>query len=275
MMPELPEVETVKETLKRDLLKKRIEKVRILYDGIIETDINLFKKNIINQHIIDIKRKGKFLIFELDNYYLVCHLRMEGKFFIKKQADEIVKHEHVIFYFDDMTLRYHDTRKFGKMYLVNKDCLMNTPLSKLGYEPWDNNLNIEYLKLKFNSNTAIKTLLLDQSIIAGIGNIYADEILFQSKINPSTRGCDLKDKDLSNIILYTQSILKEAIKMGGTTIRSYTSSLGVTGKFQQKLFVHCRENLECQICKSIIIKTKVNGRGTYYCPNCQKVRKCL
>ena len=121
---------------------------------------------------------------------------MEGKYFIKDKSEPILKHEHIIFYFDNFTLRYNDTRKFGKMYLVTKDKLLtDTPLNKLGYEPWDKDLNNLYLKEKFNSNTAIKTLLLDQSIISGIGNIYADEILFLSCINPSKKGKDLKTKD--------------------------------------------------------------------------------
>ena len=268
-MPELPEVETVKETLKKKLLNKRIQNIKILYDGIIATDINEFKKNIINEEITDITRRGKFIIFSLTNYYLVSHLRMEGKYFIKNINNEIEKHEHVIFYFDDFTLRYHDTRKFGKMYLVSKDKLLtDTPLNKLGLEPWDDKLDINYLKNKFN-NKAIKTLLLDQSIIAGIGNIYADEILFLSRVNPSTKGKDLTDINLENIIKNTRIVLEQGIKNKGTTIHSF-SSLGVIGDNQSHLLVHTRDGKKCVNCNGIIKKIKVNGRGTYYCPNCQK-----
>ncbi len=268
-MPELPEVETVKETLKKQILYKKIKNIKILYDGIIATDLDFFKKNIINEEILNITRKGKFLIIELTNYYLVSHLRMEGKYFIKNIYDPITKHEHVIFYFDDFTLRYHDTRKFGKMYLVSKNKLYSdTPLSKLGYEPWDINLNINYLKEKFN-NIAIKTLLLDQSIISGIGNIYADEILFLSKINPLKKGKDLNDEELDNIIINTRIVLEQGIKNRGTTIHSF-SSLGVEGNNQNSLLVHTREGFPCTVCGEIILKTKVNGRGTYYCPRCQK-----
>jgi len=269
-MPELPEVETVKETLKKKLLKKRIKDIKILYDGIIATDINSFKENVKNQEIINITRRGKFLIFELTNYYLVSHLRMEGKYFIKDIKEPISKHEHIIFYFDNFTLRYHDTRKFGKMYLVSKDKLyIDTPLAKLGYEPWDKELDSNYLKDKFASNTAIKTLLLDQSIISGIGNIYADEILFLSHINPTKKGKCLNKKELDSIINNTKIVLEQGIKNKGTTIHSF-SSLGVIGDNQSHLLVHTREGLPCNNCGSIILKTKVNGRGTYYCPNCQK-----
>ncbi len=269
-MPELPEVETVKETLKKKLLNKKINDIKILYNGIIATDINLFKKNIKNQVIKNITRRGKFIIFELTDYYLVSHLRMEGKYFIKDISDEINKHEHVIFYFDDFSLRYHDTRKFGKMYLVAKDKLYtDTPLSKLGYEPWDNNLDSKYLKNKFSCNIAIKTLLLDQSIISGIGNIYADEILFLSRINPCKKGKDLTNLELNNIIINTRKVLEQGIENKGTTIHSF-SSLGVIGDNQSHLLVHTRENLPCTVCGSLIKKIKVNGRGTYYCPICQK-----
>ena len=270
-MPELPEVETVKNTLKKQILKKRIKNIRILYDGIIATNIDDFKKNIIDEEILDITRRGKFLIFHLTNYYLVSHLRMEGKFFLKDKEMPIIKHEHIIFYLDDITLRYHDTRKFGKMYLVEKDKLLtDTPLKKLGLEPWDNNLNSNYLMNKFNKNIAIKTLLLDQEIISGIGNIYADEILFFSHINPNRKGNKLTINDCDNIIINTQNILEKSIKYGGTTIRSYTSSLGVIGHNQDNLMVHGKENELCQKCGSKIIKIKVNGRGTYYCPKCQE-----
>lgn len=270
-MPELPEVETVKETLKRKILKKHIEKIKILYTGIIEKDLEGFKKNIIGQTINDIKRRGKYLIFELDDYCLVSHLRMEGKFFLKKDEEKIEKHEHVIFDLGDITLRYHDTRKFGKMYLVKKEEVYEVnPLKKLGYEPWDKKLSKEYLKQKLERNIPVKTLLLDQEIISGIGNIYADEILFLSKILPSLKGSELTFNDCENIITNTKVILEKAIKLGGTTIRSYTSSLGVTGRFQNELMVHQREGKKCLKCQSTILKTKVGGRGTYYCPYCQK-----
>ena len=270
-MPELPEVETVRRALEKSLLNKKINKVKVLYDGIIATNKDDFKKNIINQEFINITRYGKFIIFELTDFYLVSHLRMEGKFFIKDSHDPIIKHEHIIFYLDDFTLRYHDTRKFGKMYLVKKDRLyQDTPLANIGVDPIIKELDTKYLKDKFNNTKHIKTLLLDQNIIAGIGNIYADEILFLSQINPNTRGNKLNEDDINNIIKYTKEILNKAILEKGTTIRSYTSSLGVFGNYQKYLNVHTKEGSLCPVCGNIIIKTKVNGRGTYYCPNCQK-----
>ena len=273
-LPELPEVETVKETLKRKVLNQRINSVDILWPGIIAyPTVEEFKENIKNQKINDITRRGKWLIFELDNYILMSHLRMEGKYFFKTKNDELKKHEHVIFNLDkSKQLRYHDTRKFGKMHLIKKEDFNNYEvIQELGLEPWDEKLNIKYLKDKYkNKRLPIKTVILDQSIITGIGNIYADEILFLSGINPLTKANKLKDKELENIIHNTKITLEKAISEGGTTIRSYTSDEGVSGKFQNNLYVHQREKEKCLNCGSEIIKIKVGGRGTYYCPNCQK-----
>ena len=271
-MPELPEVETVKNTLKRLVLNKRIVNVNIMYPNMIEyPDIETFKNNLLNQTINDVKRRGKWLMFELNDYYLLSHLRMEGKYVIRNLGDEYNKHEHVEFVFsDNTTLRYKDTRKFGRMYLYKKnEVLNNKPINELGLEPWDSNLNINYLKDKMkNKRLPIKTLLLDQSIIVGLGNIYVDEVLFLSHINPNKKYSELKNKDLENIIKYTKEVLEHAIKLGGTTIRSYESSEGVHGLFQNELLVHGKDI--CPNCNKKIEKIRIGGRGTYYCPKCQR-----
>lgn len=278
-MPELPEVETVKETLKRKVLGKTIKSVDVIYPNIIENmDSSEFSKKLVGQTIKDITRRGKWLVFHLDDYCLLSHLRMEGKYFLKNVNDTIGKHQHVIFNFtDDTSLRYNDTRKFGRMYLVDKDHVEDAkPIQELGLEPWDENLTYKYLLDKYKSKKLpIKTVILDQGIITGIGNIYADEVLFLSKINPYTPCCDLKKKDLENIIINTRKTLEKAIEEGGTTIRSYTSDEGITGLFQNNLYVHCREKEKCLVCDTIIEKTRIGGRGTYYCPKCQRKRKSL
>lgn len=271
-MPELPEVETVKNGLIKRVRGRKIRECLVLYKGIVAyPEVDEFTNEIANQTINEIKRRGKFLVFELDDYYLISHLRMEGKYFIKKREDEVLKHDHVIFRLDnEQELRYNDTRKFGKMHLVKKDELALTPIDKLGLEPWDNDLTVEYLKEKLKRKIAIKTLLLDQSIIAGIGNIYADEILFKARVNPKTYGIKLTIDNMLDIIKYTREILDESIKLGGTTIHTYTAVDGITGRFQQSLLVHGRKGELCQNCGHEIIKIVVNTRGTYYCPTCQK-----
>ena len=271
-MPELPEVETVRRALLKKLKGKQIKEITILHNNVFEKqDIEKVKKEIKNQTINDILRRGKWLEFELDDYYLLSHLRMEGKYIYRENLDPVEKHQLILFNIDDeFSLRYRDVRKFGKMYLVKKSDINDSPLSKLGLEPWDEKLNIFYLKDKYKRKSLpIKTVLLDQGIVTGIGNIYADEILFLSCINPYKKAKDLNDVDLQNIIDNTKKILEKAIEEGGTTIRSYTSEEGVEGKNQNNLYVHQREREKCFLCKSIIKKAKIGGRGTYYCPNCQ------
>ena len=273
-MPELPEVETVKETLKKQVLNRIITNVNIYYENVIEYPTSSeFKEKIINQKINDIKRRGKWLIFELDDYYLLSHLRMEGRYFLRTKDDEILKHEHISFLLDNnLELRYLDTRKFGRMHLIKKDELLTRkPISELGLEPWDENLTHIYLKEKYKTKKLpIKTVLLDQSIMVGIGNIYADEILFLSKISPFKRCNELNDIELTKIIINTKLVLEKAIKAGGTTIRTYESSEGVHGRFKQELLIHGKEKEKCINCNEIILKTRIGGRGTYYCPKCQK-----
>jgi formamidopyrimidine-DNA glycosylase len=166
-----------------------------------------------------------------------------------------------------------DVRKFGKMLLIKKEDINKIgPIKDIGLEPWDNRLNVSYLKDKYkNKRLPIKSVILDQSIIAGIGNIYADEILYASGISPLKKAMNLNDKELDNIIINTRIILEKAIKMGGSTIHSYASVDGVTGLFQTELKVHTKAGFKCIKCGSIIEKIVVGGRGTYYCPNCQKI----
>ena len=275
-MPEIAEVETVRNTLKKRILNKKIVNVNIIYPNIIESDKDEFKKVLIGNEFVDILRKGKWLIFELHNHYLLSHLRMEGKYFIKDSSEEIVKHEHIIISFNDNTdLRYHDTRKFGRMKLIKKEDLVSTKeIQKQGLEPMDKELTKEYLKSKFlNKHIPIKTLLLDQTIISGLGNIYADEVLFASKINPLKLGSEITLEECEQIKINAKDIILKAIESGGTTIKSYTSSLGVTGRFQQYLKVHKQEGKPCQKCQTLIAKVKIGGRSTYYCPKCQHVTK--
>lgn len=272
-MPEIAEVETVRKRLKKEVLNKKIKDIRIIYNKTIINDIDSFKNSLINEEFIDIKRTGKYLLFETKNKYLISHLRMEGRYYLKNSNLPVLKHEHVIFDFSDgSSMRYVDTRKFGRMELINKEELINHPtISKLGIEPNDPLLTKEYLYNKINKkNISIKTLLLDQTIILGLGNIYANEVLFKSGIDPTRLGSSITLDECKSIIDSTNIIIKEAIKDGGTTIHSFESGLGITGNYQDKLLVHGHEKSPCPNCQTSIIKIKVNGRGTYYCPNCQK-----
>ncbi len=267
-MPELPEVETVVRTLESRIKDRKISDIEILYSNIVDCDNREFIERLKGQSFRNFKRRGKYLLFEMDDITLVSHLRMEGKYYILPSDTPRDKHTHVIFRLDDgMELRYHDVRKFGRMelmplgdYKVFKD---------LGPEPFSDEFNIEYVKSFMKKlKQPIKQVLLRQDFVAGIGNIYADEVCFMAKLNPLKEADKLSLKEKQSIIDATRKILSEAIEAGGTTIRSYTSSLGVTGRFQQSLNVHTKEY--CPKCNSQIKKIRVAGRGTYYCPICQK-----
>lgn len=273
-MPEKPEVITVANNLKKLIVGKKIIDCNIYWDNIISFPVSdEFRKQIIGQKIEAINTRGKWIIISLSSDALLVHLRMEGKFMFRKKGDTIGKHEHVEFVLDDdISFRFHDVRKFGKMYLINKDEVNDVkPLNELGYEYYDDELTKEYLYEVFqNKRLPIKTVLLDQSIIAGIGNIYDDEILFMSEINPLRKACDITIDECEKIINNTKIVLEKAIKLGGTTIKSFTSSEGVHGLFQNELLVHGKVGEKCSKCSNDIIKIKVGGRGTYYCEKCQK-----
>lgn len=266
-MPELPEVETVRRTLSNFILNKTILNIDVFYQKMLSEE----NKNILmGQKINSMSRLGKYLIFNLDTHDLIVHLRMEGRFFIKPYDEVRNKHEHIIFYLEDRTLRYHDTRKFGTFDIRKKeDTYLVPPLSLLAKDPFSLEPNEFYHKLK-GKTQAIKTVLLDQKIILGLGNIYADETLFRSRIHPQKKAGTITKKQAISIVNNAKDILEESIFLGGTTIRTYTSSLGVTGRFQHSLGVHQKKGEPCPICQTIIEKVVVNGRSSFYCSKCQK-----
>ena len=272
-MPEKPEVITVCKKLEKRLLNRKITDCIVYCDKIIDyPSVSNFIKEIKNQTMKSFTTRGKWIVIELNDYYLLAHLRMEGKFYFRELNTPIEKHHHVVFILDNKEeLHFADVRKFARLKLIPKDKINDMPpFTELGLEPWDKNLTVDYLKDKFSKkNLPIKTVLLDQSIITGIGNIYDDEILFMSCINPLKKAKTLTDKDLKNIISNTTKVLDKAISEGGTTIRNYTSEEGVTGLFQNSLLVHTKVGEPCPNCGTIIVKTRVGGRGTYYCPKCQ------
>lgn len=274
-MPELPEVETIRKTLKRFVVGRTVEDVSIYWSNIIKypDDIEHFKANIIGETIHDIHRKGKYLLFELDDYMLISHLRMEGKYNVFPVGDPYRKHTHVVFKLDnDEELRYEDVRKFGTMHLVKKgEELDSSPLKKLAPDPFEETFTLEYFhdKLKRTSRM-IKAVLLDQTVVSGLGNIYVDETLFHARVHPEKRANELTKKEVELIHQYATHVLDAAVKQGGTTIRSYVSTDGNIGLFQQELYVYGQEDEPCKTCGELIQKMKVSGRGTHICVKCQK-----
>lgn len=271
-MPELPEVETVRLILQAKLKDTGIEDVKVYYPKIINGDISYFREKIKKQHFRSFFRRGKYLLFLLDDFILVSHLRMEGKFYYFQNEPQVDKHTHLLFKLSNNAyLAYHDVRKFGRLQLLSKDININSFLN-LGPEPFEEDFNLDYMakSLAKYRNKTIKEVLLNQHFVAGIGNIYADESLFKAKINPLTRASYLNKNELKSLKEAIVSILNKAIEKGGTTIRSFTSQLGITGHFQLQLAVYGKKNELCSNCLTPIKKIIVGGRGTHFCPSCQK-----
>lgn len=272
-MPELPEVETVRNVLKKKIINKKIAKIDIYYDKIIkEISVAEFKDKMIDETIIDIGRIGKYLIIKGKINSIIIHLRMEGKLFYYEKEKELTKHDHIVFTFTDKTtLIYNDTRKFGTMNISKtENILENKGIAKQGIEANSDDLNLKYLKQKIKGKKqAIKQTLLDQTIISGLGNIYVDEVLFASKVSPFLPTNQITDNQLKAIIKNCKIIIDKAILNKGTTIKSFAVSEEDEGEFQGQLQIYGRKGKKCKRCNTIIEKGKIGGRGTHYCPQCQ------
>ncbi|WCK55522.1 DNA-formamidopyrimidine glycosylase [Aneurinibacillus sp. Ricciae_BoGa-3] len=273
-MPELPEVETIRRTLNRLVAGKTIESVTVGLPRLIkEPDDSMeFSSRLSGQTIHGIGRRGKFLIFELDDDVLVSHLRMEGRYGLYQAGEPVEKHTHVIFHFTDGTqLRYRDVRTFGTMHLFAKGREESgPPLYKLGPEPLDASFTAKVLKQSMIHRTSkIKPLLLNQEILVGLGNIYVDEALFRARLHPEKTPEELSDSDWERLYHAIVEVLRESISLGGSSIKSYVNGQGETGQFQHTLQVYGRKGEPCVVCGTPIEKSVVGGRGTHICPVCQ------
>ena len=268
-MPEFPEVKTVIGVLKENVLGKKIVHIDILRSKNFEGD----STKLINATIKDFSQVGKFIVFHFDvPYVLISHLRMEGKYFFRTKDDKYEKHDIVGFVFSDGTsLVYNDVRKFGILQIRDKSTyLKEEPLSKVGPNPFEMK-NASRLAQAFkNKSIPIKTALLDQSVMSGLGNIYVDEVLFECKIHPETPAKLLQNKKLEEILAASKIILQKAIDKGGSTIKSYHPKEGISGEFQVDLKVYGKKDGTCPRCDHHLRKIFVGGRGTTYCPKCQK-----
>ncbi|TPE58056.1 DNA-formamidopyrimidine glycosylase [[Mycoplasma] falconis] len=272
-MPELPEVRTVCEALKPKILNKKIKSIDIFYPKLFkEYQPEVFVEALVGQKIVDIKNKGKHIIFFLDNNdVLLSHLRMEGKYRYYQDKDPNEKHLIMKMIFEDNSiLHYLDTRMFGTFHLRNiNNYNQILPLSKVADEPAYIDVNEVYQKLR-KSTTAIKTKLLDQTIVSGIGNIYVDETLFICKVHPETPANMISLEKLAEIIKTSAEVMEKSFQLGGTTLFSYESLNQKQGSYQNFLQIHSNDIKICKRCESETSKIKVNGRGTYLCSNCQR-----
>lgn len=268
-MPEFPEVHTVIETLKEFTLGKKVTNVNILRAKNVEGDLS----SLIGSTIESFSQVGKFIVFHFDSKkILISHLRMEGKYFLRKEGEGYQKHDIASLVFSDKSeLVYNDVRKFGILKVSDENrYLKEEPLNKVGPNPFELKDASRLAKAFKNKNIPIKTALLDQSIMSGLGNIYVDEVLFECKIHPETPAKVLNNKQLEHILKSSQMILDEAIRQGGSTIKSYHPKEGVSGNFQVSLLVYGKKDQKCPRCSHTFRKIVVGGRGTTYCPKCQK-----
>lgn len=270
-MPELPEVETIRTLLEKHLLGRCILSYDLLYENLLKSPLSSLSF-ILNSPISKIGRKGKLLMFYFENgATLLSHLRMEGKYYLYDESEENSRYARVIFHLDhNEKLCYDDSRKFGVMKVVRKNVEEDPWITALGDEPFDLEDGYLLYQKALNCKKAVKTFIMDQHIIAGLGNIYADETLFLSRIHPETPAQTLSLEEWNLLLKNAKEVLHKAIQLGGSTIRSYHASRDLDGRFQNELLVYGKEGMPCPHCHQTLEKIMVNGRGTTFCPNCQK-----
>ena len=275
-MPELPEVETVCRGLNQATSGLIIKSGEVLLSRTLaypDTDAR-FIQDIQEQKIIGWQRRGKYLLGELSEGWLGVHLRMTGQLLWLKSDVSLHKHTRMrLFFSDQQELRFVDTRTFGKFWLVDKSQLPETiitGLQKLGPEPFSEDFSVKYLQTKLSqSRRRIKSILLDQALVAGIGNIYADESLFQSRIHPTTLACNITSVQVKKLRLAIIDVLQKSIAVGGTTFSDFLQITGVNGNYGGMALVYGREGEPCHVCGTAIAKIKLGGRSSHFCPQCQ------
>ncbi|UDQ97363.1 bifunctional DNA-formamidopyrimidine glycosylase/DNA-(apurinic or apyrimidinic site) lyase [Lentisphaerota bacterium WC36G] len=273
-MPELPEVETVKKALEKVLIHHKIvatntyiDKMRYSVDSL--HDVKL------NSEIIAFRRRGRYIIVELDsNQCYIIHLGMSGSMRVVVDNEPRKKHEHVLISLDNgMSWRFDCPRRFGFMVLEQLHERGNEPLilAKLGIEPFDEKFTGGYLYKKIHKRKVkIKTLLMDNSIVVGVGNIYVNEVLFQCQISPYRTADSISKKECELLVKNIKEILARAIEAGGTTIADFKGVDGEEGKFVQELLVYGKHGENCPVCRNEIIKEVIGSRSAFYCKKCQK-----
>lgn len=275
-MPELPEVETVRRGLEREIVSSQIIAVKVLRPASVGfPDPKLFTKALKGRTFTAVRRRGKYLLIDFeDGSGMAAHLRMSGRFLILGKRDQEPPHTRIRMELDDgRLLIFDDMRVFGRVWFVPDNSTFEQivpTLGELGPEPLKG-LDSKILKEKLQRKTQpIKSALLDQTIIAGIGNIYADESLHRAGINPLRAAKDLKPKELERLCKEISIVLNNAIASGGSSLRNYTDASGTNGNYQNEALVYGRKGQECRTCSKPIARAKVAGRSTHYCPKCQK-----
>ncbi len=270
-MPELPEVQCVVNSIKDKLKGQKIKDV-VRFTKTLREPLLKELDNLKNSTIKGVERKGKYIIIKLDKgcpFYLVVHLGMTGALLFRTKDSSKEKHDHLLLELDDFNLVYNDVRKFG-FVTPEKSLDDNKYLKKLGIEPLENNFeNGEYLyKKSRDRNRDVKVFLLDQSVVAGIGNIYIMEALFLAGIHPQKKVKDLSFQECESLSRILVDLLRKSIEMGGSSISDYKDADNKKGSFQDSFLVYGKK--QCSVCSNKIERIKQNSRATYFCPNCQR-----
>jgi formamidopyrimidine-DNA glycosylase len=274
-VPELPEVEAVRTALAHTIVHKCIVRVAVTCARIVRTPkaVDAFAERLIGQTFVQLLRTGKFLIFALSGGdALITHLRMEGQYVHARPEDAVKPHTHVRFFLcDDSELRYRDVRKFGTMDIVPMAQRAHVPpLQHVGIDALDNAFTeASFVRMLAQRRMRIKPLLLSQNVIAGIGNIYADEVLHRACIHPAAHAHQLTTAEAERLYDAIGAVLRAAVQLGGSTVRSYVDGRGRHGSYQHALRVYGKRGLPCVACGTPIVKTTLAGRGTHLCPVCQ------
>ncbi len=270
-MPELPEVETVRRSLERLLLGQTIVRVEIREPRLRRPLAPDFAGLLTGRTIEQIKRRGKYLHFGLDNQQVwLVHLGMTGQLIVDEPAAAILPHDHILVFLQNARrLRYHDPRRFGLMLIGEEQDL--SVCTGLGVEPLSRDFNVRYLWAKTQATQrTIKDLLMDQRVVAGIGNIYANEILFRARVRPTWMSATLSLDAVTRIVKATKVVLREAIRYRGSSISDYCDGEGNPGSFQDRFYVYNREGQRCRRCHTLIRRETCGGRSAYFCPTCQR-----
>ncbi len=269
-MPELPEVETIARDLASALIGRKVIET-IFYNSAVRENCGLADESVLNGKTLKrVSRRGKNLIFHFsDNLAMVCHLKMTGRLVVNSNLNQDKKHLHFFIKFDKSDLSFYDVRKFGRICITTEQGLIEHPrLGKLGPEPFDITAD-EFADMIKRRNKAIKTVLLDQHIIAGLGNIYADESLFDAGIRPSVKPKRITRPRLRKLHGSIIKILNKAIKNRGTSVDDYLDGFGQTGNFQNLIRVYGKTGQACPNCGNPIKRIVLGGRSTHYCTRCQ------
>lgn len=272
-MPELPEVETVRRGLERLVVGRRILDVVIRYKPLVKTGSEDLELALLGQTIHAIRRRGKYLIFDFGEQIMLSHLRMEGKYLIFTDEEPDNKHFHAFFTLDNgVVMVYQDVRKFGTLELINKSSEQSYFIQKkIGPEPTQEDFKLRPFETALLlSQKLIKPYLLEQSLVAGLGNIYVDEVLWAARVHPERVSSSLKKAEIKRIHDETIRILQMGIAKGGSTIRTYKNALGEDGTMQEEHQVYGKTGQPCARCGREIVKIQVRGRGSHFCPKCQK-----